>query len=580
MQKYFNLRLFLISFIVLLAFVVRIFAISDNPPSLNWDEVSHGYNAYSILTTGMDEWGEKFPIIFKAYGDFKLPVYIYTLVPFIKIFGLNEFAVRLPSVLAGTITVLLTYLLVKQIFKKNHSAFSIEHLAIISAFLVAIEPWSLFLSRGAFEANLALCLFLAGLYFFFRFINSYNSYFLILASLFLSLTVWTYNSYRIFTPLILVVLFFLWKKEIVDIFRSRKSIIHYSLFIILFFVFPMFYQLFNSEGQARYNKVSIISEGSISEIIQNRENSYFPDSISRFIYNRPTYFIFNFIQNWIKHYSGKYLYFEGGSHYQFSVPNYGILYPVNIPFLIIGVFYLIKKRDRSAVFLLSLFYFGPIASSITREAPHVLRSITMLPSPMIITSFGFIKVLQYFGSKKLTIKHYSLTIYRRLFLLIYLVILSMSLYKYIQNYYSEYRLEFSWSWQYGYKQVIGYVKENYNNYDNIVITKKYGEPHEFLLFYWPWDTDKYLNDGNLNRFRQSDWYWVDGFDKFHFVNEWDIPSEEWQDFVLESGESVKCSVDRVRCLLVTDSDSVPKTWNKLESINFLDGSSAFEIYEN
>ena len=77
------------------------------------------------------------------------------------------------------------------------------------------------------------------------------------------------------------------------------------------------------------------------------------------------------------------------------------------------------------------------------------------------------------------------------------------------------------------------IKENYDKYDKIIITKKHGEPHEFLLFFWPWDSQKYQDDPNLIRFEQSNWFWVDRFDKFYFVNDWEIPKEEGV-FVLES----------------------------------------------
>src|SRR5438477_12751586 len=94
-----------ISLIVLFAFVLRIVNLANVPSSLNWDEVSHGYNAYSILKTGKDEWGFALPTIFRAYGDYKLPVYIYVTAVSEFFFGLNEIAVRLPSVIAGTLSV-------------------------------------------------------------------------------------------------------------------------------------------------------------------------------------------------------------------------------------------------------------------------------------------------------------------------------------------------------------------------------------------------------------------------------------------------------------------------------------------
>ena len=102
--------------IVVLAIGLRFVVIGKVPPALNWDEISHGYNAYSLLKTGKDEWGVTLPTIFRAYGDYKLPVYIYLTAVSELIFGLNIFSVRLPSILAGVMTVVFTYLLAKKLF--------------------------------------------------------------------------------------------------------------------------------------------------------------------------------------------------------------------------------------------------------------------------------------------------------------------------------------------------------------------------------------------------------------------------------------------------------------------------------
>jgi hypothetical protein len=139
-------------------------------------------------------------------------------------------------------------------------------------------------------------------------------------------------------------------------------------------------------------------------------------------------------------------------------------------------------------------------------------------------------------------------------------------------------MNYSWSWQYGYKEVVEYIKDVYQDYDKIIITKKYGEPHEFILFLWPWDPGAYQNDPNLVRFDQTNWYWVDRFDKFYFVNDWDIPKESDENFILESGEEFDCK--NSRCLLVTSPSNYQKDWQLLKTIYFLDGKPAFEIMEN
>ena len=144
--------------IVLIAAALRLFWIDKVPISLNWDEISMGYTAYSLSQTGMDEWGEHLPIFFRSYGEWKSAVYIYLLVPFTKLFGLNAWGVRLPSAIAGIMAVYLTYLVTKKLFG--------EKAGLWASLFLAISPWHLMLSRPAFEANVSLTLILIGVYFF------------------------------------------------------------------------------------------------------------------------------------------------------------------------------------------------------------------------------------------------------------------------------------------------------------------------------------------------------------------------------------------------------------------------------
>ena len=285
--------------IIWLALVLRLQYTSDFPPSLNWDEVSHGYNAYSILKTGKDEWGVSWPIIFKAYGDFKLPVYIYLTAISEFFLGLSAVAVRLPSIIAGVITVIFTYLLTRRLFNQK--------IALLATLLVAIEPWSLFLSRGAFEANVALALIVSGVFFFLSGLKR-PKYLLVSVAL-LGLSVWTYNSARIFVPLLLAALGFIYKRELINLRRKNRRSFTYSILLLAVFLIPMFYQLGNPEGLARYGKVSIIDEGAISQINEARSSSELPDSLARLTNNKATYFAGSFIRSYFSHFSPEFSFF-------------------------------------------------------------------------------------------------------------------------------------------------------------------------------------------------------------------------------------------------------------------------------
>lgn len=543
--------------VVILAAILRFAAIGSVPPSLNWDEVSHGYNAYSIAKTGKDEWGKVFPIIFRAYGDYKLPVYIYLTSLSEFVFGLTPFAVRFAGVLAGVGTVIFTYLLVLELFKDNSSQLTHQRsLAALASLLVSVEPWSFFVGRGAFEANLALFFFVVAVYLFLKFTGKRKS-FLLLSALFFGLTVWTYNSYRVFTPLFLTVLSFIYRKNIRDIYHHSRFIFYGSLFILAFFLLPMFYQLLSPSGLARYSKVSIIDAGAINKILDTRLKINAPALIPRLLSNKATYFAGVFVRNYFSHFSFKFLFLQGGSNYQFSVPGHGIIYLVNAPFILFGLYYLFKLNGKSSGVILSWLLLAPIASSLTREAPHVLRSITFLPVPMILTAIGAVEFL------------------KRSRLILYLATLFIFAGTYFFSYFGVYPKNYSWSWQYGYAQAVEYVKQNYGNYDKIIVSKKYGEPHEFFLFYLKYSPEKYQTDPNLIRFEKSGWYWVDRFDKFYFVNDWQV-----KDMKLESGGTIDCPPSTVHCLLITSPDNYPEAWKRLKTINFLNGESAFEIYEN
>ena len=133
-------RIFLI-FILLLGFFLRVYKVAEYPAGLNADEAAIGYNAYSLLQTGKDEFGHPWPINFQSFNDFKPGLYFYLVLPFVKLFGLTELAVRLPSAILGSLTVLILYFLVKKIISADF--------AVLAAFLLSVSPWHLHFSRGA-----------------------------------------------------------------------------------------------------------------------------------------------------------------------------------------------------------------------------------------------------------------------------------------------------------------------------------------------------------------------------------------------------------------------------------------------
>ncbi|TSC88439.1 MAG: Uncharacterized protein G01um101416_107 [Microgenomates group bacterium Gr01-1014_16] len=497
--------------IILFGFALRAAFITDFPPSLNWDEVSLGYNAYSLLKTGRDEWGTVLPAIFRAFGDFKLPGYIYADVPFVAVLGLNALSVRFPSIMAGTLLIFLVYALSRKLSAPP----------LTSALLAAISPWSLFLSRVAVEANLGIFLFTLGVT-----LLLYRK--LSLGIIYVLLSAWTYNSFRIFAPLFIVAYFL--------IYRTKTNIILYSLFFILFI--PVLIQLLSPSGQARYKWLTLLDEGAIAQINQLRQRPG-----GRFVYNKATYLAYRFTTNYLNHFNPRFLFINGGSQYQFNIPGFGLLYLICLPFFYIGFLKIFKHK----VILLWLIL-APIAGSLTRDAPHTLRAITMLPAVILITAYGLNRCSQVLKNTRI----------------IFILLLLLSLDYYLNPVAFNYRTNYSWSWQYGYKETVKYVMDNYSKYDEIIFTKRYAEPHEFIAFYWPWDPADFQKSKRWDY--HADWYWVNRLEKIKFVNDWEMPIV------------IAALLPGQKYLVISSPDN-PSPGTLLTQINFLDSKPAFYIKE-
>ncbi len=118
--------------------------------------------------------------------------------------------------------------------------------------------------------------------------------------------------------------------------------------------------------------------------------------------------------------------------------------------------------------------------------------------------------------------------------------------------------------------MVDYIGEHYDEYDQIVFSRHYGEPHMFTLFYLDWDPAAYQNDPNLVRFQSHDWVWVTHFDKFYFSDLGD-EGTGFADIVSENPNG--------KLLFVGKPGDFPRTTPRLLTVDFLNGQRAFEIVE-
>jgi len=551
----FKYKLFLLVLaIVVLGFFLRFNQVTQDPPSLNWDEVSIGFNAYSILKTGRDEWNQFLPLHFKSYGEYKLPVQIYGSIPAIAIFGLNDFGVRITPVVYGTITILLMFFLGRALLKNSA-------IGVLAAFLLAISPWHIQLTRASFESSFSVFWIVLGTY---LMIKSFKTPKWLLASFVaFALAIYTYNSARIFTPIFLAFCLVFYYR---DFFKNEhKKILVTSIGLFIAFLIPVIFFAFSGAGSARYKLVSVTDDpGLVLRINEARGNSRLPQPLPRLIYNKVVYIGSVYIKNYIAHFTPEFLFVSGAPHKQHHVQGVGELYAFQAPFLLLGLIFLFRRKEKYRFLIIGWLLLAFIPVAVTNDSiPHALRTLIAVPTYQLLTAYGL--VITYLWLKKQNINVQNI-----LYIMAF-VIVAISIGVYLNNYYNIYPKLYSRDWQYGNEKVVDYIAKHQDEYDLIVYSRHYGEPHMFTLFYLNYDPAKFAKASNLDRFETHDWIRVLRFDKYYFPDLGD-PGTRFADIVLQNpGKKI---------LFIGKPGDFPPETKKLLTIDFLNGSGAFEIVSN
>jgi 4-amino-4-deoxy-L-arabinose transferase-like glycosyltransferase len=486
--------------IVVLACVLRTYHIAANPPSLSWDEVSIGYNAYSILKTGKDEHERFLPIdTFIGYGDYKPPLAIYATVPFVAIFGLNELAVRLPSALFGTLTVLLTYFLVKEFFRKSLITC---HLSLISAFLLAVSPWHVNLSRAGFEANIALFFVVLGVWLVLSARSHPRRW--IIAWLPFVAGVYTFNSTRYFSVFIGAALFVFTYRYI----RKNKKQFIIGIIVACIAVLPIVPHMLSREARLRFVEVNIFTDASVV-MTANERIARLPDNIiNTIVNNRRVGYLRSYLIHFFDNLEPNFLFIKGDGNPKFSTQDVGQLYLIEAPFLAIGICAMLLSYPSIAALLLIWLVSAIVPAATARETPHALRILNSLPTWQIFIAFGIIYVYKKIAESKKQIAKYA-------FCCLLFVIYVFSIAYYLHNYYRHYPTEYSGEWQYGYREAIGIASKIEQKYDNVVVSDSIGRPYMYTLFYTKTDPDELFSTKDA-LFDAAGFYHVYGFGKYRF----------------------------------------------------------------
>lgn len=500
MRKILNWKFYLL-LIVLLASFLRFYNLGTNPPSLTWDEASWGYNAYSLGIDGKDEFGKSLPYTYlESFGDYKPPFYAYLDIIPVKVFGLNEFSTRFPSALLGTLAVLLTFFLVKRTFPKNNKA---EKIALVSALFLAISPWHILLSRAAFEANVASFFIILGVWAFLAAVQE-KKWYLILSAISFALTFYIFNTARIVSPILVLLLSFAFRKKLLEM---KKATIVAFIFGILVFL-PTLSFLLTPQASLRFKEVNIFSDTGVvtgsNWQVEHDNNAFW----SKIIHNRRLIFTTEYLKHYLDNLNPGFLFTKGDGNPKFSTQSVGQMYIWDIVFFVGGILLLIKKREGNWWLVPLWLLIGIIPAGLARETPHALRIESALPMFQILVAYGAVRLLDLFKSRKKEI------------VAILSILLFINFLYFFHDYFYNYRYDYSKDWQYGYKESIDYVKSVEKNYDYIQITNYLGRPYIYYLFYTKTNPEIFRETATISR-DVFGFVRVSGFGKYVFPENYD-----------------------------------------------------------
>ncbi len=535
----------LLLLIIVVAFSLRFYQLGSNPPALDWDEVSLGYNAYSLLKTGNDEYGMRLPTVLTSFGDYKPALYAYAAIPIILITNLSDLGVRLPSALIGVLTIFAVYGLIKRLFYQSSYH---TRLALLVSLFMSISPWHIQFSRVAFEANMGLFWLIIGAWLFLLALRKRPFFLLALGAIICSL--YSYHSLRLIVPLFFFVLILRLKKRVIQFDRW----LFLTIFMGLILIFPLIQVMVNPEGLQRFSAVTLFrqTEGLGNEIEFQQDDLRRNDVLGYILHNRRVGYVKAVMAGYLDHFNPSFLFLTGDQYERHEAADMGLLYFWDAFFILLGMLVFLALGGFPRFFILTWFFLAPLASSLTMGTPHAVRALYFLPTYQVFTALGLLSVLHFFKKKG-----------KMKFIVMFgaMIFLVLNIIYYLNLYFIHTPLEKSQYWQYGYKNVVDDVMKISNNYQKIVITTAYDQPYIYFLFYGQIDPEWYQKNAShvVSRDERN-------FSKFDFRPiQWTTDRTLQKTlFVLSPQDFQRITADVVR---------------PIKTIRFLDGSVAFYLVE-
>jgi hypothetical protein len=366
-----------------------------------------------------------------------------------------------------------------------------------------------------------------------------------------------------FTPRIFIPILFLTFFIPIKYWYEKRKVLFTKIFVGCFIfigVTAVLLVVGINGGQNRFNEVSIFSSPGTHLIMEEqiREDGvqHAPLITTRIFHNKVLAYGLTYADNYLSYFSGDFLFLKGGLPIWFNVPEMGLIYLIELPFIIIGLYKVFREKRKWGFILFLWLLLSPVVAAFTiDDSPNIRRTLIMVPIVEIFAAYG---ILATFAKIKGKLKWLAVSIFVVLFLL-------NSLY-FFHQYFVNSPIHQNWYRYQGFDQVMALIKKDYNNYDKIVVTKSFGGIYPEILFYMQYNPSLYLKEGHTKDANDT------GFGKFFFANA-ACPSEDRDSTFPKDKEIIY--IDNGSCRNYAALKYVKHVY-----ILHLDGSRAYRIIYN
>jgi 4-amino-4-deoxy-L-arabinose transferase-like glycosyltransferase len=434
-----------LAFLLVITFGIRIWRISEAPASVNWDEAAVGYNAFSLLKTGRDEFGKAFPISLRSFDDYKPALYSYISVIPIALLGLGELSTRLTSAIAGTVLVFAVFYITGRLTANLKTAF-------IAAVFLAVSPWAIHFSRIAFESNLAVAVYYLAIAVFVYALRKPGAFGWSLGLFVLSM--YAYHAQRAIALPTFLALIWIFKPKIPK-----------TAWLTLLLLLPLVVSFFSEPAGSRLTSTIILKLW-----------PFVPAGLPQLIYNPVLTLVWQIWGQFLAYFSPVNIFVTGSTEPILRIPTLGLLPLELLPFWLAGLVTVFKPRRTNTIVAI-LLILTPLPGVITWNWFSVVRTLALYPVFAIVAAAGykFLRLPRILVFGFWTIFSLS-ALYTILTICIFAPYLTYG------------------DFQPGFEKMVPYVMEESKKYDRVVVDTGQATPYIFFLFYGKYPPAQYLKE--------------------------------------------------------------------------------------